>query len=150
MQQRASKFIANVVDYTSCKTISNFYLLSAVAAHHFTRAQASSAIHEQRDRPRPPRGMRLAPHPHRNRFADCRRWKMSLGKFAEGGEGTCASRKPVEILSEQFCAAASAHRTPNARAGATRHRKSVLCRALAVLPKSSRAGDNACSLARCA
>lgn len=75
---------------------------------------------------------------------------MRLGKFAEGGEGTRASRKPVEILSKQFCAAASAHRTPSARAGAARRRKSVWCRALAVLSKSSRAGDNACSLARCA
>ncbi len=67
------------------KTMSSFCLFSAVAAHHFTRSQASKAICEQRDRPRLPRCMRLAPHPHRARFADCRRWRKSLGKFAEGG-----------------------------------------------------------------
>ena len=45
---------------------------------------------------------------------------MRLGKFAEGGEGTRASRKPVERLSKQFCAVALAHRTPSARVGAAR------------------------------
>jgi len=108
------------------KTMCSFCLFPAVAAHHFTRAQASKAIREQRDRPRLPRCMRLAPHPHRARFSDCRRWRMSLGKFAEGGREH--ARAEIRL---KYCRSNSVPRhqriAPLARALAPRDAENQCC-----------------------